>query len=290
MSGTGPIPTRDVTLDTPAAVRLFAGPRRARATEVLHGIQRILEERGGVVRALSLTSTKGGAQAAVIASIVRERAVEDIDPGSERRIVTGILRTVSDECSEHALAWYDPHFEDIVLGPDISVGLLRWIRTPRKATPAQNIFTAYVLRHELEHAITPIGDDYARVQWIEEGTADTLARWAGAAAATARELRMPYPKRYDRREYRTNRGGYPEWTDTLRILLGAAGVDWRRPGHLAAATELLQGADTGHVAERIAARIARRERLTARQRLVLARAIGRLDGDPEAARRLVARY
>ncbi|MCB0879213.1 MAG: hypothetical protein KDC46_09575 [Thermoleophilia bacterium] len=292
ITGSGPIPEREATLETPAAIDLFAGARRERAEDVLHGIERILEEQGGLVRGISMAPTRGGIEAAAMSSVIRERTVDDFGDAQSRALITSYLDVVSKELAGHAYAWYDPRYEEIVFGPVITNGLTMWIRTPKQATQKANIFTAYVLRHELEHAVTPLGDapGAADVQWIEEGTADTIARWAGAAATTASELGMPYPKRYEDREYSTSRGGYPEWTDALRILLGAAGADWRRPGDLDEASELLQSKDATHVPELLADRIAKRERLTKVERATLERGIRALDGDPAAARRLVARY
>ena len=292
IDGSGPITEREVTLETPAAVALFQDERRERAVDALHGIQRILDERGGLVRGVALTESASGAQAAAIAAIIRNRSIEDYTTPEWRELTTTILDLVTRDLAKHAYAWYDPRYEEIVLGPKITNGLLRWIRTPDKTTPDQNIFTAYVLRHELEHAISPMGEDpdYARYQWIEEGGADALARWAGAAATTARELGMTYPERYDTQQFTTNKGGYPEWTDALRVLLMEAGADWREPDDLGDATKLLQSGDATKVPEHLADRIAKRNRLTATQRDALEREILAVAGDVKKARKVAARY
>lgn len=285
IDGTGAIPTREVTLETPAAVTLFADPRRDRAEGVLRGIQVSLEERDGLIRGLAFTDSNGGAQAAAIANISRLHLGDGIEDPAARRLLESIIQDVTRELSDDAYAWYDPRFQDVVLGPEISRGLFTWIRTPAKATPAENIFTAHVLLHELEHAVTP---DEAAPLWVEEGTADVLARWPGASARMARQLGMPYPKRYDRVEYRTGRGGYPEYVDSMRTLLGAAGIAWRDPKQLDEATALLQGRPASLVPAELAARIAKRHRLTGRERARLTRSIVAVDGKPEATRRLVA--
>jgi hypothetical protein len=290
IDGTGPIPEREVTLETRPAVTLFQPPRRDRAEQVLRGLQRILEERGGLVRGLTLAETDGDAQAAAIATVVRHRHIDHAVTAGDRAEVTRMLRELGADQADHAFAWYHPRFQEVVLGPEISRGLLTHVRTPGRATKEQNLFAAYVLLHELEHTITPTGgEDYERLQWLEEGTADTLARWPGAAAATAKELGMPYPRGAETREFRTDRGGYPEWTDAVRVLIGAAGIDWRDPRSRDAAAELLQGDDVAAVPAVLAARIATRNRLSGRERRVLERGIRALDGDVRAARRLVAR-
>lgn len=290
IDGRGPVPMREVTLETRPAVVLFAGPRRERAEHVLRGIQDVLDERGGLVRGISLAQSPGEAQAAAIASVIRLRDVDSFEDPRDRAILTRLLADIGADQSEHAFAWYNGRFQDIVLGPEVSRGLLTWIRTPGKATKQDNIFTAFVLRHELEHAVTPIGDrDYQQLQWLEEGTADTMARWPGAAAETARMLGMPYPARYDRLQFATARGGYPQWTDTIRVLLGAAGVDWKAPGQFEAASELLQSRDSMQTPALLAERIAKRKRMGVDGQARIERGIRGLNGDVRAARRLVAR-
>lgn len=290
IDGSGPIPTREVTLETPAAIALFGGPRRERAVDVLHGIMHVLEDNGGLVRGISLTEDEGSAQAAAIASIVRRRVTDGVTEAGDRRIVRQIIQEETADQVDHAFAWYNGQFQDVVLGPEISRGLLTWIRTPEQVTKEQGIFTAYVLRHELEHAVSPSTFREGRERtWIEEGTADVMARWPGAAAETARELGIPYPKRYEEDEYATDRGGYPEWTDTMRVLLGEAGVDWKDPTQYDEAAELVQEVQATDVPRVLAQRIARRNRMSEGDRAKLERDIRGLDGDPKAARRLVAR-
>lgn len=291
IDGSGPIPTRDVTLQTKPAVQLFNGPRRERAVEVLHGIQRILEEEGALLEGISIARTRGGIEAAAISGVIEQYPTDGYyNTPAEKKMVTDVLTSVARDLAGGAYAWYDPKIQQIVFGPVISKGLHTWIETPRKATPAENLFTAYVVRHELEHAVTPADGDVFEFRWLEEGTADTIARWPGVAAATARELGMPYPKRYDKLEYRTSRGGYPEYVDSLRILLGAAGIDWKDPTQVDEAVELLQQRELRDVPAELATRIAKRHRLSPAERVRLERGIRRLDGEtPAAARRLVAK-
>lgn len=285
IDGSGPIPTRDVTLQTKPAVRLFNGPRRQRALGVLHGVQRILEDEGALLEGISIARTRGGVEAAAISGVVEEYPTDGYyNTPAEKQLVTDVLSAVAADLAGGAYAWYDPRIQQIVFGPVISKGLHTWIETPKQATRAENLFTAYVVRHELEHAVTPSGDDYG---WMEEGTADTIARWPGVAAATARELGMPYPKRFDKLEYRTDRGGYPEYVDSLRILLRAAGVDWKDPKQLDDATDLLQKRELRDVPAELATRIAKQHHLTAPQRMKLERGIRRMQGAPSEARRLV---
>lgn len=287
--GSGPIPSRDVTLESRAAVELFAGPNRERAEAVLRGTQRLLEERDGLIKGMALSDSRGGAQAAAMANVVRLHIADGITDPRQRQEFEVVVREVSDELADHSLAWYHFRFQDIVLGPEISSGLTRWIRTPGRTTPAENLHTAYVLRHELEHAVTPpTRYDGHQLEWLEEGSVDVLARWPGVAAGTARELGMTYPKRFDRVSYEPRSAGYPEWVATMRVLLAAAGIDTSDPAEFEAASELLQLKEVSQSPARIAAAIAKANRLTPAERLRVERAVVGLDGDTNAARRLAA--
>lgn len=286
--GSGPIPSRDVTLQSRPAVELFAGTRRVRAEGVLRGTQRLLEDRDGLIRGMALTDSRGGAQAAAMANIVRLHVADGVTDPRHRRELEGIVREVSSDLADHALAWYDFRFQDIVFGPEISSGLMRWIRTPGRTTPEENLHTAYVLRHELEHAVTPPTryDDH-QLEWLEEGSVDVLARWPGVAAGTARELGMTYPGRFERLPFEPRSAGYPEWAATMRVLLAAAGIDTSDPAEFDAASELLQRKEVSQSPARIAAAIAKANRLGPAGRRRIERAIAGLDGDTDAARRLV---
>lgn len=289
IDGSGPIPKRDVTLQTRPAVKLFNGPTRGRSEAVLRGIQRILDERGGLVEGISFASTKGGLEAAAISAMVETYHTDDVTTQAERDLVLMILDLVAKEQTRSLYAWYDFRFQQIVFGPEISNGALKWIRTPKRTKPAENIFTAYIMRHELEHAITPPTDEeYQRFQWLEEGTADVIARWPGVAADTAEDVGMTYPKRYERLEYSTDLGGYPDFTIALRMLLGAAGIDWKDPEQIDEAYAMLQERDLTEVPGALAERIAKRDRLSRKERARIERAILRVDGSPAKARRLVA--
>ncbi|MCW2921325.1 MAG: hypothetical protein JWL76_1199 [Thermoleophilia bacterium] len=290
IDGSGPIPSRDVTLQTKPAVRLFNGPRRERALDVLHGVQRILEDEGALLEGISIARTRGGVEAAAISGIIEEFPTDGYyNTPAEKKMVTDVLSAVAADLAGGAYAWYDPRIQQIVFGPVISKGLHTWIETPKRATAAENLFTAYVVRHELEHAVTPGDGDSSTYRWLEEGTADTIARWPGVAADTAKQLGMTYPKRYEKIEYRTDRGGYPEYVDSLRILLGAAGVSWKDPTQLEEAKDVLQARELRDVPAELATRIAKAHRLSAAQRIRLERGIRRMDGTPSEARRLVGK-
>lgn len=289
IDGTGPIPERAVTLQTAPAVQLFDGPRRDRATEVLHGMQRILEDRGGLVEGISFARTRGGVEAAAISGIVEEYPTTGFTSKADQAIIRYVLRDIATSLASGTYAWYDNRFQQIVFGPEISKGVLRWIEAPDTTTPAQNLFTAYVVRHELEHAVTPRGDSHGKLDWMEEATADVIARWPGAAAETASELGMTYPKRFDKLAYETDRGGYPAYVKTMRVLVAATGIDPTDPKQLDDVYELLQERELRDVPREIAARIAKRNQLTTAQRNAIERGISRLDGTSvAAARRAVA--
>ena len=165
-------------------------------------------------------------------------------------------------------------------------------KAPKRVTPAKGIFAAHVIRHEFEHAVSPDSDeDYARWQWVEEGGADVFARWPGAAAATAKAMGLPYPKQYERRAYKPKNGGYPEWSETLYLLLRAAGIDTTDPKQLDKASALLQEEAAGDTRlDALSAAIAEEQGLSRARAAKLRRDVRALDGSTSKARRLVGAW
>lgn len=287
IDGTGPIPQRVVTLQTAPAVAMFRGVGRPRAEGLLHGIERELEQRGGLLHGISFTEGRAGYEAAAAAGVF-EQGFVDGSTREERATVARELAAYGTERSKHTYAWYDPTSQWVVVGPEVSRRLLGFVRAPSTLTPAEGLFAAFVVRHELEHAVTPAWlREGARLRWLEEGSADALARWPGAAAGTARELGLPYPKRFEQTAYDTRRAGYPRFAATLRILLRAAGVDATKASQFGAASGLLQATRVDGVPARLATRIAERHRMNDRQRHLLALEIAGVDGSPARARALV---
>lgn len=291
IDGTGPLTRRDITLETKPAVELFSGPGEQRMRHAIHGMLTVLDERGGYIRGISITTSRASFEAASIAPIIESNVLEGDISAADQRSITKQLADIADESGGHALAWYYPATTWITVGPQIGSVLRRHATRPGKVTPAKAMFVAYVLRHEFEHSVTPASDEaYERLQWLEEGSADALAAWPGASARTARLMGLPYPKRYEHVLYRTSDGGYPEWANVVRLLLRAAGVETGTPHELDAATILLQDPKLQDVPGALARAIADEQGLPRARMVTLRRDIARLDGDERRARQLVGAW
>lgn len=292
IDGRGPLAQRDVTLQTQPSVELFSGPGQERMRGALHGALLVLDGRDGFIRGINLSSSAPNYEAAALASIIQEHAIDgDLTP-ADRATLEPILGEIARQTAAHSFAWYDPRTTWVSLGPDVSRILRRFATSPKRVTRADGIFAAFVIRHEFEHAVSPDSDeDYARWQWVEEGGADVFARWPGAAAATAAAMGLPYPKQYERRGYTSPRGGYPAWSQTLYLLLRAAGVDVTEPKQLDDASALLQEDARGDVRlDNLSRAIAAQQGLApARARLLRAQ-VRALEGSPAKARRLVGAW
>lgn len=288
IDGAGRLPDRDILLQTPPTVALFGGAGEQRMKHALHGLLTILERRDGFIQGVAMANSKPSFEAAALSGIVEKRAIDGDLTAADQRLISSLLSLYARETSAHSLAWYDTRSGWITIGPEIATVVRQHVVAPDDVTAEESIFAAYVLQHELEHAISPSHDeDYARLQWVEEGTADVLALWPGAAAATAEAMGMPYPERYEQRAYATRRGGYPEWTTSLRLLVRAAGIDDSDPKSLKSAISLLQGPELPDVPAEIASAIVAEQGLAPGRSAGLRRRIAALDGDAEATQRLV---
>jgi hypothetical protein len=291
VDGNGPLFARDVTLQSPASVALIHGRGQERAEQVVHGMLDLLSTREGFIRGITLSTSQPGYRASALGYIVSQSITDGDLTASDKSFIRSMLAFYASQLSEHTYAWYDPQSTWIYIGPDVSRTIRTFIVSPKRVKPKDGIFAAMVLRHEFEHSVTPWTTDAVdRYRWIEEGTADTIATWPGAAAATARQFGLPYPKRYERLGYSRADAGYPEWVATLRLLLQAASIDVTDPKALPDVQRLLQDGKLEAAPARIAARIAREQGLSPIRQRRLAAQILRIQGNPKAARRLVLPY
>lgn len=288
VDGIGPLKDRDITLQTPPTVQLFSGPREQRMKRFMHGALSLLDEHGGHVRGFAIASSRATFEAAAISPIIERNYIDGELSAAERRLLSRLLSGYGQHAARHTLAWYDVRSSWITIGATLGRTIRTFAEDPSKVTPAEGIFTAYVLRHEFEHAVTtPDFEQNEHVSWVEEGAADALAKWPGAAAQTAKALGLPYPEKYERVGYSTRRGGYPEWSDTIVLLLRAAGLDHASPEALSEASELLQSSEPRHVPGVLADAIALEQGLSPARRARLRREITRLGGSEARTRRLV---
>jgi hypothetical protein len=292
IDGRGPLAGRDVSLQTGPSVKLFSGPGQERMRHALNGALQIVDRRQGFIRGINMSSSATNYEAAALAGIIEEYAIDGDLSKADRAFLEPIIIEVAHESAEHSYAWYDPRTTWVNFGPDVSNIMRRFATSPKRVTPAQGIFAAHVIRHEFEHSVSPTTDeDYDRFQWVEEGGADVFARWPGASAATAKAMGLPYPKKYEKVGYKPPHGGYPAWADTLFLLLGAAGIDVSDPKQIGAATRLLQDEKLGSVRlDKLARAIAAEQGLAPARARKLRAQVRALNGDPAKARRLLAAW
>lgn len=291
VDGFGPLQARSITLETQPAVALHEGSGGERFERIVRGSLEVLDERAGFIRGLSFATTQDGFEAGALAGIVEETGVDGAISPQDRQFITELFSFFARELSDNTYAWFDPESTWVTVGPKVTTTLRAQVLHPKQVTPAKGIFAAHVLAHEFEHSVTPwTVDDYERMRWIEEGGADVLARWPGYSARVAKALGLPYPKKYERVAYDPTGAGYPQWVKTMRLLLGAAGVDTSDPGAFKEAAELVQGGRTELMPERFAERIASERGLDADRQQRLATAIRATGGNAGRMRRLVAPY
>lgn len=290
IDGTGPLVRRDVTLETAPAVELFSGAGEQRMKRFVHGGMTVLDERNGFIRGMNLSSSANSYEAGAIASIIEEHALDGSVNREERAFLELVISLIARDIAEHSFAWYDTRTTWVNLGPDVSNVLRMHAKTPARVKPARGLFAAHVVLHEFEHAVSPDSmEDYARWQWVEEGTADVFARWPGAAARAAKAMGLPYPKQYERIAYKPKGVGYPEWSETLLVLLRAAGIDVSEPDQLDIASALLQAHNRSDASlDKLSAAIATEQGLSPARAAKLRRDVRALNGNLPRARRIVA--
>lgn len=302
VEGAGPIRGRRIYADTPAAARLLTGRSEARTERFLHGLQRLMHQRGAYVHGISFARTRDAYRANYLLGIVQSESLRPYfdyaarSDAERRQFLQELLPMAL--MSDGALATHRFESHWIDLDPNLTRHLEASLRAPRTVRPKDSLFVAHVIRHELEHSVSAYDGtfDDERVstlhRWLEEGSADTLANWPGEAARTARMLGLPYPKKAEGMSwaaFNPGRGGYPEYVATMRILLTMAGVNVRDPRAFARADRILQRGDLDTTPRRLANAIIANDRATAKQRGWLIRQIEQLNGSPANARKLQRR-
>lgn len=154
-------------------------------------------------------------------------------------------------------------------------------------------FKALVLRHELEHAVTPMDldlpsdefdSDFRKlkgVNWLEEGLATTLAMWPGQIDEMIREAGLPGSKSLLTSSPNLRAMSiYPPFRATVQGLLEIAGISTSDPASHAAADQVLQGASVLRVPGRLADRIVEKYHLPVEDSDWVRTGIAKLGGDP----------
>lgn len=295
IDGSGPAVGRSVRASTPPAAQLLSGRSQERTEAFIHGFQRLLDDREGYAKGLSLSRSKDGFAANWLVIFVDTGFFDAYTRSlSDQRQLVKALLDYSKDLGD-TWAWFQFDSSWIVLGPEMSLPLEKALRNPQKVSPKQQLQIAYILRHEIEHSVSAydIGyEDYGRmlqIKWMEEGSADTLARWPGVAASTAKELGLRYPRRAERLAYDRiykDASGYNDWVFSIRSLVKLAGINVNDPKAFDEVDSLLQGGPLDQLPSRMASAIVTEQGLRRGNRAWLLRQIRALDGEPAKARKL----
>lgn len=297
ITGRGSMERRDIEAQTASAVSLLNGDVGTRTTKFLRGIQTTLADRDAYITHLSLSDSQDGYVANFVSIYVEQGYFNGLQyrPDLQRKYSQELHEEMKK--NDHSWAWYQFDASRIVVGPELSKTLERILRTPKKVSKARQLFVAYVLRHEIEHATSAYDQDWYddfSIGWIEESVADVMARWPGEAAKTAEAFGFAYPQSARRltvdqvmRSSGTKHiSGYDEPVTVLRKLLSLAGIGTTSPTDYEEADKLLQGGELPDTAERIAAAIIEHQGVTPGNKKWLTRKIADLYGDPAAMRKL----
>ncbi|MCW2926524.1 MAG: hypothetical protein JWM86_492 [Thermoleophilia bacterium] len=270
--GTGRMSERELVPLTPAARELLHGPERVAAQRALRGVLATLDGREGAsnLRGISLSSDQSSFAANLLMSNTEAGFVDDAVRAGDRagfeRAMVSLIPSVQVAKAQNT-GWID-------LGPRVS-SMLRDVigRGPDAGRDAANEVSLTLL-HELQHSVTapdPRTIDDRHV-WLEEGIAETLAWWPGAAGAMRDRLGVPTrpgevidpfsapPDSVASAEYRGRHR-------TVQGLLGLAGIEpYDRAGAIdptasARATALLQGDGIERVPRNLSRAIIREHRL-----------------------------
>ncbi len=144
-------------------------------------------------------------------------------------------------------------------------------------------YVTEVLAHELEHTRS-VGELPDSLTWLNEGGADTVARWPGVAQAMARSMGIAPPKQAPPL---SGKLAYDRYTAAVRRLLVLAGFDITDPKQVDAVRALVQGRPVA-APRRFAEAIGREHGLSAARIDQLERAIRRSNGDLATITRIEA--
>lgn len=241
--GEGPPEHRSVVAETRAAARLLEGSTREPTERIVRGLVSLAYDRPGsaIIKGVALSTSRYGFALNRMMTDLVERMPPEVGPAGAtppKDLARELRSRLEDYRTQVDDVWaiYQDGWIDV--GPRISRILRNHVRHPDTAEPAarrDHYSAAYVLRHELEHAITPTATGTGEgIGWLhEEGVADALARWPGAVAETARALGLRHlPAKLP--------AGYPEQRRVIRQWLRYAGIDTRRKEERSRADRLLQ--------------------------------------------------
>jgi hypothetical protein len=292
ISGSGPMLGRRITAETKPADKMLSGRSRKRTIDFFRGFQRLMEDREAYVKGLSFSGNGDGMVANWMVWFVENGYFDGIENDLPKQ--QQVIRTIINESwqLDSWLAWFQYDSRWIVISPEMSHPLIDALKNPKSVSPLKQLRFAMVLRHELEHSVSgaEYGDtmeQYYRLNWMEEGTADTIARWPGAAAATAKMFGLRYPKRAEKVSYEKldkHSPGYPGYVETLRILLTLGGIDVNDPDQLDEAEKILQSGPIETLDRRLAKAIVANHGMKSTTVNAYVKEIRQLYGSPRQAK------
>lgn len=287
---------------TPAATQLLNGPDRVAARRFFTGVIDAARGAGALtnLRGMSLADGDAGFATNALASNIEAGYLPNSVATGDRARFLHDFQGVADAtrgARAQNTGWLD-------VGPKVSAGIREIItRGPRASTDTLDE-VSLVLTHELQHAATPPGPDIPQhLVWLEEGIAETLAWWPGAARGTLSKVAPAVPAHWNDPDPFTvnpNSLASPEYRRRNQIvekLVSLAGVEPRTddgaiaPGSADAARTLLQSSHVSGVPRDLARAIARTHRLDPNVVGPMSDAIAHLDESPDgvaAIERMIA--
>jgi hypothetical protein len=290
VQGDGPISTRRLVPLTAPARELLHGTHRESADRVLRGMLAPLDAQLGAsnFRGFSLATGDAGFATNMLMSNIESGYEPDSVAAGDRvglHDSLGTMLSVTRGGKAQNTGWAD-------FGPRVSAKVRALVEQGAGAGRDTAAEVALTALHELGHSHTPPGPNVPnRVVWLEEGIAETLSWWPGAAAKSMERMGVPARPGYEPDPYTAAADSVAsrEYRDRHRSvlkLLDLAGVqqydDNGAPNTagLATATQLLQGDRVDRVPRNIARAIVRHNRLDPAKVPLIADLVAETAGKP----------
>ncbi|MCW2923075.1 MAG: hypothetical protein JWM98_479 [Thermoleophilia bacterium] len=244
----------DVRPDSVAAAKLWEQPTTKRF------VQGVLDLANGM--AVDGTAELGGFSLSTSeAGYVANRAVHSFGAGSptDDAFAAGVQQARTHTTNTAAVRKGDW----LHLDPQRSAGLLHMLERPDDTLADLDARTreslgrgVKTLLHELNHVASPRPPSATNMDWLSEGTAETLARWPGRVTQAAKVLGVPVPAKAG--SWFDDEGRpYQEEVDSVRGLLRLSGIDPTKAHDFARAERLLNRTPEDRLARTIASHIVR---------------------------------
>lgn len=279
---------------TPAAHDLLYGSTRDNARQFFRGVVDSAVSTGSIdaLRGMSLSTDLKGFTTNLMMSNIEAGYLPDTTGANGRSQFFGTFLGVA-KAAQGARAqntgWLD-------VGPKVSSKITGIINQGASGVAHSDLDeVAIVLTHELQHAATPPGPKLKPHHvWLEEGVAETLAWWPGAARSTLLNITATVPKSWRDPDVFTAEphtlpsAEYQAGHKSVQGLLGLAGIRPYRddgstdPASLSAARTVLQADHIERVPRNLARQMVKQHKLDPNLIDTLATKITAVNGRPEA--------